>query len=38
VLGVVCALIGWWAIEKQAGRQSKQQLPLATTTKPKRIS
>ena len=37
VLGVVCALIGWWAIEKQASRQSKQQMPLATT-KSKRIS
>lgn len=37
VLGVICALIGWWAIEKQASKQARQRMTL-TNPKTKRIS
>ncbi|MFM7591503.1 MAG: trypsin-like serine peptidase, partial [Isosphaeraceae bacterium] len=37
VLGVVCALVGWWAIERQTSKHARQQMTLANT-KSKRIS
>lgn len=37
VLGVICALVGWWAIEKQAAKHARQRISLANS-KSKRIS